>query len=180
MQGIRTRLLLKISRVTILRAEGSGSGGCGFSFSANKMIRAAVSEPRPPRRKAALRSYHWYATPPTKAPMAPPDAAEAAMRPSEAPLLSTPAVTKEANTGVVAANRSAAADQAKKICVMSRVKIRKKLRAAYGSNPTSISGLILELRSFNAPQIGEANIALRAGTEATEAARNSELLIPKR
>jgi len=40
--------------------------------------------------------------------------------------------------------------------------------------------LLLELRSFNAPQIGEANIALRAGTEATEAARNSELLIPKR
>ena len=130
MQGIRTRLLLKISRVANLRVEGSGSGGCGFSFSANKMIRAAVSEPRPPRRKAALRSYHWYATPPTKAPTAPPDADQAAMRPSEVPLLSTPAVTKEANTGVVAAIRSAAADHAKKICVTSRVKARKKLRAA--------------------------------------------------
>src|SRR5438132_5486346 len=91
MQGIRTRLLLKISRVAILRGEGPGSGGCRVSFSANRMIAVAVSEPRPPRRKAALRSYHWYATPPTKAPMAPPDAVEAAMRPSEVPLLSTPA-----------------------------------------------------------------------------------------
>src|SRR2546426_8186946 len=113
MQGIRTRLLLKISRVAILRAEGSGSGGCGFSFSANKMIRAAGSEPRPPRRKTTLRSYHWYATPPTKAPTAPPDADEAAMRPSAVPLLSMAAVTKETNNGVVAEIRKAAGDHAK-------------------------------------------------------------------
>ncbi len=90
-----------------------------------------------------------------------------------------PAVKKEAKTGVVAATRSAAADQARKICVTSWVKIRKKQRPAYGSRPTSISGLTLELRSFNAPQIGEAKIALRAGTEATEAAKKSELLMAK-